>query len=139
MNNGLIKISNLKSMNNSVVYSMTEKQIGWYEVEPGKYKPLYRKIIQDTTPNTTTVGTNATKDVNIADNIDLAFTNGGFILSAYGLKFPIPQVSSDVIINCYVTNSNKLRIGNNNPNYNGATVYSFVYYIKTIDQAISLT
>jgi len=120
-------------IDNSNTYSTDEVRIGtWIDG-----KPLYRKVIQSTLPETTADGIDATSDVshnvsNIRRGTGTFIANAFFISAGYN-SIPVPHVTSNINIRVGLQGTTNIRIHNNNTNCNGLTVFIILHYTKTTD------
>ena len=126
--------------NNQGKYALVEQRIGtWIDG-----KPLYRKVIQTTTPTVTTNGTSAWQQVAI-QNVKFGRVTDCQMLSnvANGtLLSPITRSTLAAGLNQFITvsfvnntsnNTGVFQIESSSTTYNNRTVYAVIEYTKTTD------
>ena len=131
-----LKVNNL--LNNE--YSTEERRIGtWIDG-----KPLYRKVIQTTTPTVTTNGTSVWQQV-VMQNVKFGRVTDCQMLSnlANGtLLSPITRSTLSSGLNQFITvsfvnntsnNTGVFQIESSSTTYNNRTVYAVIEYTKTTD------
>ena len=122
------------------------KQVNIYSAEEqiiGKWtngKPLYRKVIETTTPTVTTDGTDVWKQV-IMDNIDFGYMVNIFTVSDNSTtkntrnifwQGGTNRIRSNFLIN-KSNNKGVLEIVSNDSQWNNLSVIAIVEYTKTTD------
>ena len=117
----------------SVGYSTNETKIGTWR----DGKPLYRKIIEATAPNTNANGTYVQSATSIANNIDNAFVEFAYLTDPYGTNAPTPYITNagyQLKVNIGFNNNVKtLDVYNGVTTYNGCKVTASILYTKTTD------
>lgn len=123
-----------------IPYSTTERRIGtWIDG-----KPLYRKVIQTTTPTVTTNGTSAWQQVvmqnvkfgRVTDCQMLSNVTNGTLLSPITrstLAAGLNQFISVSFVNNTSNNTGVFQIESSSTTYNNRTVYAVIEYTKTTD------
>lgn len=123
--------SNIESaINTSNNYSTEEKQIGtWIDG-----KPLYRKVINTTSPICNTNGTYVISTIDVADNIDFAVIELAFIVDNANQIQTIPYINNaGNMIKAFITANKKIHLTHNVKDYSERQVTVVVKYTKTTD------
>lgn len=117
-----------KEFSNKQIYSTNEQVMGiWIDG-----KPLYRKVVSAKAPNVVTQGTAVTSETIIADNIENAFVEGGYLLFN-GANWTLPAQADQDYTMAYINADKKLSIRSTLPVFNGCDAYVIVKYTKTTD------
>lgn len=118
------------AINTSNNYSTEEKQIGtWING-----KPLYRKVINTTSPICNTNGTYVISTIDVADNIDFAVIELAFILDNANQVQTIPYINnSGNMIKAFINANKKIHLTHNVKDYSERQVTVVVEYTKTTD------
>ena len=114
------------------IYSTTERKIGkWIDG-----KTLYRKVINTTAPTCEQDGTYVTSTIDIADNIDFAVIELGFIVDSANQKQTFPYINnSGNVIKAFINVNKQIHLAHNIKSYNGYAVTIIVKYTKTTEEA----
>ena len=94
-------------------------------------KDLYRKGIITNAPAVSTEGTYVSNNTEIADNIDNALIEFGYVVGPNGQSQPLPYTNnSGRIIKVFVDADKTLYLTSNGTTYNNASVLVSVLYTK---------
>ena len=95
---------------------------------------MYRIVIQNTMPETTTNGSNAEKHVAIGNDIGERFVEFGFITDGNYNKVPMPYITTaGHQTKCYISGHKELILINGSTLYNNRPCTVSILYTKTTD------
>lgn len=110
-------------------YSTEEVKIGTWT----NGKPVYRKLIYATCPNTNINGTFVSSDIAIGSNNGISFIEWGYFADGDN-RIPINYSNnSGYMMKAFSFNPNTLRLLNNNTSWNGKDVVISLLFTKTTD------
>ena len=116
-------------IDNLHTYSIIERRIGTWT----NGKPVYRKLIYATCPNTNTNGTFVSSDIAIGSNNGISFIEWGYFVDGDN-RIPINYSNnSGYMMKAFSFNPNTLRLLNNNTSWNGKDVVISLLFTKTTD------
>ncbi len=112
-------------------YSTDEVRVGTW----ANGKPVYRKLIYATCPNTNTNGTFVNSDIAIGSNNEISFIEWGYFVDEDS-RIPINYSNnSGYMMKVFSSNPNTLRLFNSNTSWNGKDVVISLLFTKTTDTA----
>ena len=120
----------LKKEEKLIDYKTIEQKIGtWIDG-----KPLYRKVVSGTVPQTT-AGTSTGVNIDLASNIDMCIIEFAYFIIYGNQVRPIPFLESATqTVRCwYLRDPKQLRILNNFQDASNCPVYISILYTKTTD------